>query len=190
MADAPDVRVRLSAEGVDEVVRALDKIRAASEKAGKSAGKGKGFGLLNEALGDMQSILPQLGIAAAVAGLGALAKSAVDTADKIGKLSAKTGVSAQAISVLNVAGKTADATFEQISGGLVKFNKTMGDLDRGSSAAGEAVRLLLGNSKALQGLNSEQRLLKVVDAIGRMESGYKKTRAAQDFFGKSGAKRP
>ncbi len=187
MAGAPDVRVRLSAEGVDEVVRALGKIRAASEKAGKSAGKGKGFGLLNEALEDMKGLLPQLGIAAAVAGLGALAKRAVDTADKIGKLSAKTGVSAQAISVFNVAGKTADATFEQLSGGLVKFNKTMGDLDRGSKDAGEAVRLLFGNSKALEGLNSEQRLLKVVDAIGRMEAGYKKARAAQDFFGKSGA---
>lgn len=187
MAEAPDVRVRLSAEGVDEVVRALDKIRAASDKAGKSAGKGKGFGLLNEALGDMKGILPQLGIAAAVAGLGALAKRAADTADQVGKLSAKTGVSAQALSVLNVAGRTADVTFEQISGALVKFNKGMGDLDRGSKEAGEAVRLLFGNSKALEGLNTEQRLLKVTDAIGRMEAGYKKTRAAQDFFGKSGA---
>ena len=183
--EGSDIRVKLSAQGVEEVVRALQRVRTEARKTGKDSAKD--FSLLNSAVSDFKTLLPSLSVAAAVTGIGAMAKKALDTADAMGKLSQKTGVSTEALSVLNIAAKTADASFEQISGALVKFNKGMGDLDRGSKEAGEAVRLLFGNSKALEGLNTEQRLLKVTDAIGRMESGYRKTRAAQDFFGKSGA---
>jgi len=160
-------------------------VRTEARKAGKESAKD--FSLLNAVVSDFQTLLPSLSVGAAVKGIGAMVKQALGAADAMGKLSQKTGVSTEALSVLSIAAKTADVSFEQISGGLVQFNKTMGDLDRGSKEAGEAVRLLFGNSKALEGLNTEQRLLKVVDAIGRMESGYEKTRAAQDFFGKSGA---
>jgi len=183
--EGSDIRVKLSAQGVEEVVRALQRVRTEARKAGKESAKG--FSLLNSAVSDFKTLLPSLSVAAAVTGIGAMVKKALDTADAMGKLSQKTGVSTEALSVLNIAAKTADASFEQVSGGIIKFNKTMGDLDRGSADAGAAVKRLLGNSKALNGLNTEQRLLKVVDAIGKMESGYKKTRAAQDFFGKSGA---
>lgn len=183
--EGSDIRVKLSAQGVEEVVRALQRVRTEARKTGKDSAKD--FSLLNSAVSDFKTLLPSLSVAAAVTGIGAMVKKALDTADAMGKLSQKTGVSTEALSVLNIAAKTADASFEQISGALVKFNKGMGDLDRGSKEAGEAVRLLFGNSKALEGLNTEQRLLKVTDAIGRMESGYRKTRAAQDFFGKSGA---
>jgi len=175
----------LSAEGVEEVVRALQRVRTEARKAGKESAKD--FSLLNAVVSDFQTLLPSLSVGAAVKGIGAMVKQALGAADAMGKLSQKTGVSTEALSVLNIAAKTADVSFEQISGGLVKFGKTMGDLDRGSKEAGEAVKRLLGNFKALNGLNTEQRLLKVVDAIGKMESGYEKTRAAQDFFGKSGA---
>lgn len=183
--EGSDIRVKLSAQGVEEVVRALQRVRTEARKTGKDSAKD--FSLLNTAVDDFKSLLPGLSVAAAVTGIGAMVKEALDTADAMGKLSQKTGVSTEALSVLNIAAKTADASFEQVSGGIIKFNKTMGDLDRGSADAGAAVKRLLGNSKALNGLNTEQRLLKVVDAIGKMESGYKKTRAAQDFFGKSGA---
>ena len=183
--EGSDIRVKLSAQGVEEVVRALQRVRTEARKTGKDSAKD--FSLLNSAVSDFKTLLPSLSVAAAVTGIGAMVKKVLDTADAMGKLSQKTGVSTEALSVLNIAAKTADASFEQISGALVKFNKGMGDLDRGSKEAGEAVRLLFGNSKALEGLNTEQRLLKVTDAIGRMESGYRKTRAAQDFFGKSGA---
>ena len=183
--EGSDIRVKLSAQGVEEVVRALQRVRNEARKTGKDSAKD--FSLLNSAVSDFKSLLPDLSVAAAVTGIGAMVKKALDTADAMGKLSQKTGVSTEALSVLNIAAKTADASFEQVSGGIIKFNKTMGDLDRGSADAGDAVKRLLGNSKALNGLNTEQRLLKVVDAIGKMESGYKKTRAAQDFFGKSGA---
>lgn len=181
----PDVRVRLSAEGVDEVVRALQKVQQAAQSAGK--GGAGGLGLLNKALADLGGILPTIGIGAAVAGIGALAKHALDSADAIGKLSQKTGLSTQTLSVLNVAAETADVNFEQLGKALEKFDKTMGQLERGSSQAGEAVKRLFGDAKALNGLDTDQRFFKVAQAIAALPPGYQKAAAAMDFFGKSGA---
>jgi hypothetical protein len=181
----PDVRVRLSAEGVDEVVRAFQQVAAAGRKAG--ADGSKGLGPLNAALGDLKSLLPALGIAAAVTGLGAMVKHAIDSADAIGKLSQKTGQSTETLSTLNFVAATADVEFDQLGKALIKFNRTMGELDTGSSAAAGAVNRLFGSSKALSGLNVEERFEKVAVAIGKLPPGFQKTKAAIDLFGKSGA---
>lgn len=180
-----DMQVRLSAAGVDEVVRALQRVQNQAQQTGKAAGKG--MGLLNDALGDLKGLLPQLGVAAAVGGLVVMTKRALESADAIGKLSQKSGIGTQTLSALKLAGDLADASFEQLSKGLLKFNKFMGELDEGSSSAAAAVRRLFGDSGALNGLNAEQRLIKVGEAIGKLPAGFNKTKAAMDFFGKSGA---
>jgi hypothetical protein len=185
MTNIPDVRVRLSAEGTDEIIRAFQKVAAAGKAAGKDAGGGLGF--LNGALGKLTALLPAVTFGAAVAGMAALVKQSINAADEIGKLSQKTGVGTQALSALQLAASTADVEFEGLSGALIKFNRGMADLDGGSREVAEGVRQLLGSSKALQGLNTEQRFEKVAVALGKLESGYQKTRLAQTFFGKAGA---
>lgn len=181
----PDVRVRLSAEGVDEVLRAFNKVAAAGKKTGKEGGAG--VSILNDALGKLRLLLPAITVGAAVAGIGALVKSALEGADAVGKLAQKTGISTEALSTLKFAAELADASFEGLSNGLVKFNKSMAELDGGSRDVGQAIRQLFGDSRALAGLNTEERFLKVADALGKMDAGYQKTRLSQVFFGKSGA---
>ncbi len=56
----PDVRVRLTAEGVAEVVAALKKVQAEGEKA--SAKQARGFSGLNRVLGSTSSLLTGLGV--------------------------------------------------------------------------------------------------------------------------------
>lgn len=184
MATAPDVRVKLSAEGVEEVVRAMQQVQKAASNVGSAK---KDVGLLGKAFEDLKDVLPTIGLALAAEKMGELVVHALESADAIGKLSQKTGVSTETLSVLSYAAKLADADFQQLGKGLEKFNKTMGELDQGSSTAASAVRRLFGSSQALNGLNTEQRLTKTIDALGKMEAGYQKTKTAQDFFGKSGA---
>lgn len=185
---APDIKVLLTAEGVEQVLAAFRKVQSegkAVEAATKrSAG---GVGLMNEALGDMKSLLPQLGIAAAVTGMVAMGKQALDTADGMGKLSQKTGISTETISVLGFAARTADVEQEALNTSLVKFTRTMDEVDSGGKKAAEAVRLLFGDENALQGLSMDERLKKVVDALGQMEPGARKTALSVAFFGKQGA---
>ena len=61
----PDVRVRLSAEGVAEVVAALKQIQGESQKTQQT--QGKGFGALNSVLSSTKKLLGAVGI-----GFGAL----------------------------------------------------------------------------------------------------------------------
>jgi hypothetical protein len=180
----PDVRVRLSAEGTDEVIRAFRNVAAEAQKHGKAAGQG--IGLLNGALRQLNALLPALTLGAAAVGIAALVKHALEGADAIGRLSQKVGMSSETLSVLSYGAMKSNVEFEKFTKGLGLFNKTMANLDHGNSAAAASVRRLLGDSKALNGLDTEQRFMKVVEALGKMPAGYEKTRAAQEFFGKSG----
>lgn len=182
---AEDMRVKLSAEGVDEVVRALAKVQAAAQKTGKEGSAG--MKLLNGVMEHFNEIVAGITVGLVVKEMVDLTKGAFETADAIGKLSQKTGISAETLSGLKVAAATADVSFEQLSKGLVKFNKFQGEVQDGSKKALEDVKKLFGNEGALTGLNTEQRLIKTAEAIGRMPAGMTKTATAMAMFGKSGA---
>lgn len=177
----PDVRVRLSAEGVKEVVDAFQKIQTEAKKtgsAGSSAAKG---------LGELDKLLPRLTFAAAVAGMTAMIKRSLDLADAAGKLSQKTGLSVETISTLSFAARTADLSQEQLRTGLIKFAKAMDDVDRGAQETKDSVRQLFGNQNALKGLGEDARLKKVLDQLAKLGPGAKRTGLAIQFFGKAGA---
>jgi len=184
----PDIRVKLSPEGTQEVLAAMRKVMAEGKQmeaaTKRSAG---GVGLMNEALGDLKGLIPALGIAAGVQGLISMGNQALDTADGMGKLSQKTGISTETISVFGFAARTADVEQESLNTSLIKFSRTMDEVDSGGKKAAEAVRLLFGDENALQGLSMDERLKKVVDALGEMEPGARKTALSVAFFGKQGA---
>lgn len=185
---APDIRVKLSPEGTEEVLAAMRKVMAEGKKV-EAATKNSagGVSMLNQALGDMKGLLPALGIATAVRGMASMGKQALDTADGMGKLSQKTGLTAETISVFSFGARTADVEAEALNKSLVKFARTMDDVDQGGKDSGAAVKTLFGSDKALAGLSMDERLKKVVDALGQMEPGARKTALAVQFFGKAGA---
>jgi hypothetical protein len=169
----PDIKVLLSADGVEQVLSAFRKVQGEGKKLDASSRNAAGGSkLLNEALGDMKGLLPQLGIAAAVTGLGMMSKHALDTADSMGKLAQKTGMSAEAISVYAFAARTADVEQQTLDKSLIKFTRTMDDVDEGSKTAAGAVKRLFGSADALNGLSMDERLRKVVDALGKMGRKY------------------
>lgn len=184
---APDIRVKLSPEGTQEVLAAMRKVMADGKQmeaaTKKSAG---GVGLMNEALGDMKGLIPALGIAAGVQGLVSMGTHALETADGIGKMAQKTGLSAETLSVYSFAARTADVEQESLNKGLNKFTLAMDAVDAGSAEAAAAVKDLFGSDKALNGLSMDQRLKKIVDALGQMEAGARKGDLAKTFFGRGG----
>src|SRR5690348_1069497 len=119
MADAPDVRVRLSAEGVEQVIAAMQKIQAEARKTDGIDALKKGFDELKSSLLDVVSV------SAAVAGMVELGKTAVENAVHIGALSQETGASVEVLSDLSVAAKQADVSQETMSSGLIKLARNM-----------------------------------------------------------------
>ncbi len=185
MAQAPDVRVRLSAEGVQEVVNAFKRIQAEAEKSGKGAGRALNF--LTGQAAALGRLLPTLSFAAIAAGATLLTKRALENADALGKLEQKTGLTVETLSTLSFAARTADLDQEQLRTTLVKFTKVTDDYDQGLRSARDAGEQLFGTSKALEGLDQDTRFLKVVDALAKLEPGAKRTGLAMEFFGKQGA---
>src|SRR6266478_2359615 len=184
----PDVRVRMSAEGVQEVVAAFKKISDEAAKAGKGAKSGgDGVSFLSEQFGGLMSILPELTVAAGAVSFTAMTKGALESADAMGKLSQKTGLTVETISTLSFAARTANVDQEELQKSLVKFTKTMDDYDQGVQSVRDATKNLFGNQKALVGLNEDARLKKIIERLSQLEPGYKRTGAAVAFFGKQGA---
>lgn len=181
---APDIRVLLSAQGVEQVLAAFRRVQT---EAARTSQAGSGASVLNDALSDLKGLLPQLGIAAAVTGMAAMAKRALETADSVGKLNQKTGLTAETISVYSFAARTADVEQKNLNGAMIKFAQTMNEVEAGGTQATGAVRQLVGNANALDNLSMDEKLRKVTDELAKLEPGSRKTALAIQFFGKQGA---
>lgn len=188
MPGAPDVRVRLSAEGVSEVVGAFRQIQAeAARTAKQSRLAGEGHAFLNQQLTSLKALLPTLAVGALVTGFIALAKSGLELADNLGKTQQKTQLSADTLSAWSFAARYADVEQEALSKGLVKFTKSMDDYDKGATKARGSVKDLFGDKNALQGLTMDQRLQKIMQRMVELGPSAMRTGAAITLFGKAGA---
>jgi hypothetical protein len=184
----PDVGVRLSAEGMDEVIKAFRIVQHEAERIGKGSNIASGgVAALRGQVASLVDLLPALTAGAAIVGFVALTKSALDTAAGLGELEKKTGVSVETLSTLSFAARTASIDQETLGKNLAKASKFFDEYDRGAQDARDAVTRLFGSSKALEGLNTDAKLLKTVDALGKLEPGARRTALAMQIFGKGGA---
>lgn len=105
------------------------------------------------------------GVGVAVAGM---VKHVVNTADELGKLSQKVGVSVESLSALKFAAKLSDVSLDQLATGLKHLSKFMVENN-------------------IQGVSTEEQLLRIADDFAKAADGAGKTAVAMKYFGKSGA---
>jgi len=184
-----DYRVRLSAEGQQEVISAFRRVQQEAGKSKQSAvDASKGFDQLKDAAHSLA--VEFLGYQAAVEALSVIKEAitnSIEFAAGMEKLEEKTGVSAATLQVFSAAAKRVDVDQATVSKGLTLFAKAMGNAELGSTKASAAIKGLFGSVDALKGLTTEEKLLKITAALGKMEAGGKKTAIATALFGKSGA---
>ena len=123
---------------------------------------------------------------AAIAGVTALAKGAIDTADNLNDLSIRTGVAVESLSRFGAAAEDSGSTIDEVG-------KAMGRLARGivdpASATSEALGKIGVATRDARGkiLNLDEIMLGVADKFAKMPAGAEKTALAMELFGKSGA---
>lgn len=183
MADT-DVRVRLTAEGLKDVIDALRKLKSEGDKVGASA---KGLGLFSNGLSSIKSLLPALGVGVSVAGIVSIGKSALDSADDLGALQEKIGASAETLSVLRFQASQADTDFDTLSKGLVKLARTQDDAASGNQKAIDFFTRLNISIDDVKKSDPASLFVKVGQSFGKIEDGAAKAGIAADGFGKSGA---
>jgi hypothetical protein len=158
-------------KGLEGAQRQLAKFKKQSDISLASIGKG-------------------LAVAATAAG-GALAymgKQAIDSADRISKLSQSTGLSTEALSQLEYAADLSGVSSEALTKSLGRLSRTAADAAKGVKVSSEAFAKLGVNVKNADGSlrPTEDLLLDVADSFSKLENGAAKAALAQDLFGKAG----
>lgn len=181
----PDVRVRLSAEGIAEVVAAIKKV---GDEAQKQGAKSKNaFAGLTGSIKGITGLMAGLGIAVSAIGFAKLGKDAIDYADDIGKAAQKTGATTETLSVLRLAASTADVEVEALDKSLIKLAVNMDKLQQGTREQVDAFGKLGLSAKDLEKLDTGQAFVEIAKRLGGVRDGYQKTAIATQLFGKSGA---
>ena len=180
----PDIRVRLSPEGVKEVLDALKTVQGQAERVARS-GAG-GFNLMRSAAAQLKALLPAIGLAGVTAGFVALTRNALNSADAIDDLSQKVGASAENLSVLQYQAGISGG-IEALEANLTRLAVKLGDLDRGSRQATDAFGRLGLSARDFAGLDTAQAFDLIAQRLGTVEDSTRKTDIAVQIFGKTGA---
>lgn len=115
-----------------------------------------------------------------------LTKNAADYGSTIYDASKKTGLHAESLSAMDFAAKQSGTSLEQITGGIAKFSKTVGEAADGSDKAAAKLKDLgITPQEAINDLDGA--LGKVFQRIIAAPPGIERMTLAQKAFGKSGA---
>ncbi len=185
MAGKPDVRVKLTAEGVAEVVSALKTIQ--KEGAKTSTKSARGFGGLNSVLGATRGLLGGMGVAIGFVTFKRMIGGAIEAADQINKLGAKVGATTEHLSALSLVARTSDADINQVGAALIRMNKNLGDAAAGVPTALGLLSDLGLDLKDFKGKDSVEIFADISTALFDLEDQLKRDRIAIGLFGRSGA---
>jgi hypothetical protein len=148
--------VRIGADA-SELVSELKKADTALGKTGA---------LLAEGAASAAKFAAVAGVAGAA--LAAMVHRVADSADQLGKMAQKVGISVEALSGLKYAAELSDLSLEQLGTGLKQLSKFMVE-------------------NKMEGVSVEEQLLKIADEFSGAADGATKTAVAMKYFGKSGA---
>lgn len=165
------------------LITAVDQTRGAFDAIKRNLGD------LGNAARSINGLLGTLGLAVSAAGLGAMVKASLDSADSLSKLSQRVGITVESLSTLIPVADLAGVSGEKFEGGLRKLATRMLDAATGSdeaargfAAVGVSIQNQDGTLRA-----TDQVLLDLTDRFKAMPDGAQKTALAVDLFGKSGA---
>jgi hypothetical protein len=169
--------------------RAQIFIRAVDETRGAFDSIKRGLGGLADAARSVNGVLAGLGVAVSAAGLGAMVKSALESADALNKLSQRVGITVEALSTLVPAAELSGVSAQTFETGLKKLATAMLEAATGSE---ESARRFAALGVAFQDQDGTLRatdavLLDLADRFKAMPDGAQKSALAVQLFGKSGA---
>jgi ribosomal protein L12E/L44/L45/RPP1/RPP2 len=118
----------------------------------------------------------------------AAGKAALDTADNLSKLSQKTGISVESLSLLKPIAEQSGVSLEGLAKGMQKLATAMVEAAGGSKEQVETFSRLGVSVKDAAGQlrPTEDVLLDLADAFAAMPDGAEKSALAVKLFGKSG----
>lgn len=158
--------------------------KAADEAKSGDAATTDGFGGLLKNLGGISGVMGTLGISVGVGSLIAFTKSAMDAADQLSNLSAKTGISTDDLQTLQLAADDSGNSLDEVASAVAKMQKNIVTGNKESAAAIGELGLSIEN---LRGLSPAEQFMQIGDKLALIEDPAERATAAIAIFGKSGA---
>lgn len=169
-------RAQILISAVDQTKTAFDSIK-------------RGLGGLTDTAKSVNGVLANLGVGVSLAGIGAMIKSSIDSADALDEMAQRTGIAVESLSLLVPAAELSAVSTEKFEAGLKKLATGMLEAATGSEASAqnfEALGVAVQNQDGTL-RESEQVLLDLADRFQAMPDGAEKAALAVDIFGKAGA---
>jgi hypothetical protein len=115
-------------------------------------------------------------------------KGTLEYGETISKTSEKTGLSAGTLSVLHYAAAVTSSDFDQLSGAVARFDKTIGEAADGNRKAQGFIQALGLNAKDLADRSdgAEIAFKRFAETMAATENPIRRAQLAQDLLGKSG----
>lgn len=189
MADqTADVRVKLSAEGMAEVVNAFKRIK--DEAARTSKQSQGGFANLTSSLGGLQGILASIGVAVSIGAFKSFIENSIGAAVAVGRFSQAAGASVENFSALTVAAKENDVEVSKLAQSLGLFAAKSEEAVHGGAEVTKTLRAIGVSDKEIgqfKSLDTVERFALVAGKFSKLADGPAKTALAMDLLGKKGA---
>lgn len=113
---------------------------------------------------------------------------AIQMGDNLGDLNAQTGVAIDKLMELQMAFDLNGMKAEQVQPVLSKMQRMIADAGSGSAEAATKFAMMGVSIADIQGLNADEQLMKIGEAITQIQNPAQRSAMAMEIFGKSGAK--
>jgi hypothetical protein len=177
----PDINVRLTADGVQDVVNAFKRVQQ-EEKATKES-----TSLLGGAMEQLGELMPILTIGLVVEKMVEMGKGALDSAVSIGKLAQETGASVGTLSVLALAAHDVGVSQDEVSMSLVRLARNQEQATQGNVKSQQAFKALGISMADIKSKNPADLFVEIAQKLQQMPDGATKSAVAMQLFGRSGA---
>lgn len=168
-------RAQILIRAVDETKTAFDSIK-------------RGLGGLADAAKSVNGVLANLGVAMSAAGLAAMVKSSLESADALNKLSQRVGITVETLSTLMPVAELSGVSAEKFETGLKKLATAMFEAATGSEESARRFKALGVEFENQDGTlrATDAVLLDLADRFKAMPDGAQKSALAIELFGKNG----
>lgn len=171
--------VKVVFDGKDNTSTAINSLKGNLGKADAAVSK------IKSSLGGMTGAI---GLAAGAAGFGMLAKSALESADKLGKASERMQIAASDLSALQLAASYAGVETDAFTKLMEIFQKRIGEAAQGTGEAAGVLKQFGINAQEFAKLPLDEQLKIIADNMNTLEGATEKAAAASDLFSNRGIK--
>lgn len=147
----------------------------------------QGMRRIEKLAGRVTHLFEALAIGAGIRKLAQQIQAAAEQGSKLVDLSQKTGQAIGDLSQLSIVAADAGIKFDDLSGALIKFNKSIADGAGGVKEQAAAFRLLGISQEDLKNSSPEKLLERVADQFKKFKDGPNEARLAIALFGREGA---